>query len=259
MRLLIFGVPRSGTTMLASMLNNPPEFPVLSEPRGLVQATAPDERSLDFLAQLGIRPESWPDAISRLDQVAKAWGVKVVQGGDLRAIVSHAAVRPERIVVVLRDIRHCAVSYRERLKSAGLLGELERRMNWIAVSAQTVLWLNARCLANPDWRERTLFVRYDEVVHSMDARSRIGAWTGFPIGGDVDFHLRQDPRTGGRHGEADLHGGRITAQSLEESARRLVDPDNSALAARMHSRCEEFQQTFGFAGDEQAPVGGAQN
>jgi len=247
MHLAIFGPPRSGTTLLASLLNAPPGHPIIDEPRGLAGEGLPDDYALSQFERLGVPPMPWPQLVAHLESNTTAWGVKLVQGGDLRALIALPRLAPRRILAIVRDIRHCAVSYRERLAQANRLDRLERRMDWMAVAAQTVLWLRGLAESNPEWRDRLLIVRYEDLVHSSATRQHIGAWTGFPTGGELDYFLRGDPRTGGREGEADRHGGRISAAPIAEALRRLARPENAALAEEMHERCADFQQAFGYA------------
>lgn len=227
MNLAVVGVPKSGTSMLCNALTHPGETVVLYEP----WATFDSHHVKGQAASLGYHG----DDILGWAQSHRRWGVKEVKVENIRPTLARD---PEILVLLVRNLRHAALSMRETHQRLGT--DLDLRRSWIEASAALVLELYR------SWpRERLVLCHYERFVQEPAYREAFRRRIDWPaLDGDVDRGLGtwlQRPH------EAARHGGAITGRSL---ARREAESDPQALAfaEQVVQACGPFNQVFGYDG-----------
>lgn len=251
MNLLIVGVGRAGTTLLANLLTNPPRSLVLIEPgitRGGVDAPLREQ-----LRRAGVdAPESAfdaarePDALERFAAILprlagiEKWGVKEVNPAGLDGLVR--VFRPRRYLLAVRDLHYVAASGLRKLK-AGKRGDQNEAwlLDRLSAGADAVMRL-ARELDARAWRA----VRYEDLVASEAERGAIADWLDWPLDGDparcMDLF--------GREAEVTKHDGRVTTRSLGGDAGGAGEAewttDERVFARALIDRVPGFQERFGY-------------
>lgn len=253
MDVFIFGMLRSGTTMLTNLLTNAPEQIVLIEPgitrgdMGLhvkrqierLGATCSDQ---EWLAVGNPLKRFQRHAVPHL-QGAK-WGVKEVNPYGIPELLQKYP--PRKVLLVVRDIRDIvasAVEKDERLNS-------NISDDWILKRARDTydcLLMLERTI--PSFMLRVL--HYERFVQDADYRQELSDWVGFSFSGD----LAQRLDIYGRDYEAQRHDSTIGARSL----RRYQKPGSERQAAIVETAARlmsDYQAHYGYGGDgaDQTPA-----
>lgn len=245
--LLIVGVGRAGTTLLANLLTSPPRSLVLIEPgitRGGVDAPLHEQfnRAGLPLPESAFDASGQPDSLQRFLNILPAmdrfekWGVKEVNPDGLDAL--EQTFRPHRYLLAVRDLRSVAVSGLRKLQAARRADQTELwLLDRLAAGAQAVLRF-AQTL--PADAART--VQYEDLVASEVERNDIARWLDWPMDGDPTRCLDLF----GRESEVTKHDGRVTARSLQSNENEW-SIDERVFARSLIDRVPGFQEWFGYA------------
>jgi hypothetical protein len=254
MDLLIAGVARAGTTLIANLLTTPPARWVLVEP-GITLAGM-NEHVRQMADRFGWRfdeaewyREETPRArferllLPRLSQIEK-WGVKEVNLAGLSDLI--ALYPPRRIVLAVRDMRDCAVSMKEKeTKQGPLAGKV--------LAPKSDDWLHRRLIESANTlvslfenqpRETVRVVRYEDFVSSPAERDALGRWLDWPLDGDPGSNLDLF----GRSYEVERHPTGIGTTSAGRWQHE-ASPDLRAFAGRVAADAVAYQRTFGYGRD----------
>lgn len=269
---IIFGSPRSGTTLLATTLDQHPDIVVPDETDFIIPTAFICDRIKDpvtgrrLIAELIVRTERFPYSLGRhvtpeavadavaqadyrapaivaavYDRVARAAG-KPIAGdkspNDLayaRMLLKHElAASPIRVIHVVRDIRDILLSLAEaQPQDAAELNRYFPRF-W----AQSNLFLQDMYAAAP---ERYHFLRYEDLVADPAAAFRgITAFLGVPF---AEQMLQADGR-GLRHAGQSHH--RHLNQPIRQRRGNWREAMPTDLQARCLTQAREALERFGY-------------
>jgi hypothetical protein len=251
MDLLIAGVARAGTTLIANMLTTPPSRWVLVEP-GITLAGM-GEHVRQMAERFGWRfdeaewyqnetPRERFDRLllPRLSQIEK-WGVKEVNLAGLPELLE--VYPPRRIVLAVRDIRDCAVSMKEKeTKQGPLAGQVlaPKSDDWLhrrlIDSAHTLVSL---LQSHP--RDTLRVVRYEDFVSSADERESLAHWLDWPLAGDPGSNLDLF----GRSYETERHPSGVGTTSAGRW-RDEPSPELRAFAESVVADAVSYQRAFNY-------------
>ena len=161
------------------------------------------------------------------------WGVKEVLAEPIRMAV---AWEPEHLVLLVRDLRQVALSTYET--NQRIPWDLDYRRQRLLDTAQAVMELRR------SWpSDRLTVCHYEEFVSSAEYRETFRQRVSWPtLEGDVARGLSTWLE---RPHEADRHGGRITANSVDYR-RSAQEPEPQQFAARIMAACPSFNRVFGY-------------
>ncbi len=246
MDLLIVGVGRAGTTLLANLLTTPPQSLILIEPgitRGGVDAPLREQfrRAGLQLPESAFDPTREPDSLKRFEAILpsmsifRRWGAKEVNPTGLDRLIE--SFKPARYLLAVRNLHHVAASGLRKLNAAK---RPDQTQDWLlerlGSGADAVLQL-AHTLPSSLFR----VVRYEELVASDTERTSIANWLNWPLDGDPSRCLDLF----GRESEVAKHAGQITTRSVSQSEQAL-SAQEQAFARRLIARATNFQQHFGY-------------
>ena len=222
MDLIVAGTPRSGSTMLASILTNSDEGQVVAnEPR----------RDVSMKKEI---------------RQAARWGVKHVRPAQIRAWST--MWKPPVGIVIVRDIRASISSYVERVGiTPGIPPKRKRimqknRTQWV-VDCSKYIAASVQSGELVPGVPVSLVLKYEYMVQNPEvAIKQIEAVTGWKCNGDPGHHHKRDNRLGGRQYEAERHEGVISAKSLDAWQDRKALPFEAEAA----KECSEYQSVFGY-------------
>ncbi len=223
--LVVAGVPRTGTTLLANLLTVPEERRWCSVEPGHFAVTE-HQRIYNRAKLLG-----WQISSPKIDDVLAflstldRFGVKEVHQGQTQGAIKLA---PLRIVACVRDARDIAVSMADpRFVHA------RRPPTPLGMAQLTNRYLQAF----RGWKNRfpVTVVRYEDLVKSESYRVDLGVALDWPLAGDpsrnLDLYRRGDEKRDG-----------------VVSRRTPADRQQHAeLAVAVHEACCPYQSEFGYA------------
>jgi hypothetical protein len=223
---VLAGVPKSGTSMLCNAMTVAGRTVVLYEPtRGRFRA----ERLQAQAASLGYHGHN----ILGWARKHEKWGVKEVLANPIRKALDWG---PERVVLLVRDLRHVALSTFET--NQRIPWDLDYRRRRLIDTARMVMELASEC------PQKNLFIcNYEEFVSKPEYREAFRLDLNWPtLDGDVARGLSTWLE---RPHEAARHGGRITPNSV--SYRRTChDPEPERFADEIMLACPSFNAMFGY-------------
>jgi hypothetical protein len=226
MDVAVVGVPKSGTSMLCNAMTEPGRAVVLYEP---VSDGFRSERLRRQAASLGFHGRNilgWARAHPK-------WGVKEVLADCIRKV---AAWRPEHLILMVRDLRHVALSTYET--NWRIPWDLEVRRHRLLETADLVMELRRT------WpKERLTLCRYEAFVASAAEREALRRRVNWPaLDGDVGRGLASWLE---RPHEAERHKGQITANSVQYRCREQC-PRALRFAAEVVAAYRPFNRLFGY-------------
>jgi hypothetical protein len=228
LNVVVAGIPKSGTSMLCNAMTVPGRAVVLYEPiRGRFRA----ERLRTQARSLGFDGRNILGWARRHER----WGVKEVLADSIRRAVEW---RPDHVVLLVRDIRHVALSTYET--NQRIPWDLDYRRERLIATAATVMELNQECAS-----DRLTVCQYEEFVSKPEYREAFRRRVDWPtLDGDVARGLSTWLE---RPHEADRHGGCITANSVEYR-RGAQAPEAQQFARGVLSVpvCASFNAMFGY-------------
>jgi hypothetical protein len=224
--LVLAGVPKSGTSMLCNAMTVAGRAVVLYEP---ICGRFRMERLRAQAASLGYHGHN----ILRWASGHEKWGIKEVLPDSIRTAVGWG---PEHVVVLVRDIRHVALSTYET--NERLPWDLEYRRRRLIDSAAVVMELRRKYPP-----ERLTVCHYEAFVSDPEYREVFRQRVGWPtLEGDVGRGLSTWLE---RPHEADRHDGLITANSVAYR-RSSQEPEAERFARDIVTACAAFNVMFGY-------------
>ena len=225
MDVVIAGVPKSGTSMLCNAMTVPGRAVVLYEPTAVGSGWSDSGAG----RQPGLSGPEYP----RLGPQAREMGG---QRGFRRLIRKAVEWGPEHVVLLVRDLRHVALSTYET--NQRIPWDLDYRRQRLLASAEAVMELRR---THPS--DRLTICRYEEFVANPEYREVVRQRANWPtLDGDVGRGLSTWLE---RPHEADRHNGSITANSVAYR-RSPQGPEAERFARDVVSSCASFNEMFGY-------------
>jgi hypothetical protein len=257
MGVMVFGLARSGTTLVSDLLTIPGRSIVISEPEVYKQwsrATAARVHRLARLVGLDI-PEAPPDPDAyggdyqryfdeaMLPAMGKLplWGVKNVDFSGWRVLFKNYP--PQRLILCVRDLRDTALSGLDRIcrlgitfrgSGSGIMRDEAWILSGLAYSVHQLMEMQQR---------PHLLVRYEDLASDPDARQRIADYVGLDRLQEERLNIKAAEMR--RAWEIEKHQGGIGASSVGRFASEPPGPAR-ALAERLWRLLPEYSQTFGY-------------
>lgn len=254
MDVMVFGLARSGTTLVADMLTQPGRSIVISEPeifKHWSRNTAGRVHKLARLVGLDVG-ETPPDAddygrsyaryfreslVPKLRTLDR-WGIKNVDFSGWRSLLR--AFPPQRLIICVRDLRDAAISGIDRICRLGIVFRGVPRLRdeaWVlaglAYSVQELMAM--RALPH-------LVVRYEDLARGT-AQQAIADYVGLDRLQEDRFNLKAADLK--RAWEIEKHQGRISDASVGRFAAEPPGPVR-ALAERLWRLLPEYSAAFGY-------------
>lgn len=254
---LMASMGRSGSTMIANWLTQPPERVVLIEP-SLFALRNPDMVRVQLPAfSVPADDTEWtfPDSdwqsrfrrlfAPRLD--GRRWALKEVLVAESTRVM--AAFAPLRVVVTVRDIGMIAASFLEKHRRQGNQDRFDA--GWVgAYCRRESAAMVALCRTMDRDDVPYHVVRYEDFVASPQARACLSAFVGWPGGGDPQRHFGKL----GRAFEIGRHASGVSTHS-PSLPERALEPEELALLPAILADCAAYQDAFGFgAVSESSPT-----
>jgi hypothetical protein len=257
MGVMVYGLARSGTTLVSDLLTVPGHSIVISEPeifKHWSRATAARVHRLGRLVGLDLgeeppRPEPYGASYQRyfdkalLPELNKLplWGIKNVDFSGWRSLF--AGYPPRRLILCVRDLRDIAISGLDRICRLGLRFRgtdrgIMRDEAWLMAG----LAYSVRELM--EMRKRPhLLVRYEDLVSDPQTRRRIADYVGL----DRLQEDRPNLEAAGmrRAWEIEKHNGAIGTESVGRFASEPPGPVR-ALAERLWRLLPDYSRAFGY-------------
>lgn len=247
MKLAIFGMMRSGTTLLCDLFTVPGEGLVLLEPN-LHLGVRPDQL-YDQLLKFGINidPEEWA-AVSGTEfrayfdqrilpelQKLTYWGVKMVNFARWQEFLE--AYPPQELLLCVRDIRDVVLS---ALDLAPKLAESVDE-HWIEQRAIET----AQALVEMSAQARHV-LRYEDFCHDPEQLIALAGQLGLPRVGDRRYGLEAVPH---RLYEQRKHGSSVSTRSVGRYASEPPGPKRE-LADQVWKQCQAYCECFDYEAAE---------
>ena len=224
--LLVIGVPRSGTSMLASVLHSP------------------EKQWIFYEAQTWLRLKD-VDAFTACPK----WGSKQINVRDIKQFSS--THRPRQILAITRHVRDCGMSYAIRAEDhfqnechQVIQNEVMRRC-WM-VSSMCRYLTEAKeqggiRVSKEEILPVTLWVKYEDLVsRPEETKERIREATGWECLGSPDHFLVNIPHVLSRVEEAKQHHKQISKVSLDKYKDVHIPP----IIQSLMKGCQRYTDTF---------------
>ena len=251
MGVMVFGLARSGTTLVSDLLTIPGRSVVISEPEIFKQWSRMTATRVHRLARLvGLeldedppQPEAYDASYQRyfdetlLPELNKLslWGIKNVDFSGWRPLFN--SYPPRRLILCVRDLRDTAISGLDRICRLGITfrgsgSGIMRDEAWVlaglAYSVRELMEM--RKLPH-------LLVRYEDLVTDPDVRQRIAGYVGLDRLQEDRLNLKAAEMR--RAWEIEKHQGTIGTASVGRFAGEPPGPVRS-LADRLWRLLPEF-------------------
>jgi hypothetical protein len=246
---LMASMGRSGSTMIANWLTDPPGRVVLIEPAlfalrnpDMVRVQLPEFSPPATDAEWTLPDADWQARFRRLFAprlAGRRWALKEVLVAESQRVIT--ALAPPRVVVTVRDIGAIAASFFEKHRRQGNRDRFDAA--WVgAYCRRESAAMAALCAAMEADGLPHHVVRYEDFVASPDVRARLAEFVGWPGGGHPQRHLGKL----GRGFETERHASGISTRtpSLPD---RALEPDELALLPAIIADCASYQEYFGFS------------
>lgn len=186
-------------------------------------------------------------AIKWIKAHIRLWSAKEVRYASIQYMLRKQ--KPRKIIVLVRDIRHAAVSYRERLiRLYDGKVSADERFRQVTLPVANLL---IRLCALPNAR----IVRYEDFCRNPSERASLADWLGFPLDGNLKCGFTTEQWANPAHGrlhEYRFHKGRITTKSVVR--RQTLDVVGEQAHAEFAAHLAfKYQKFFGYS-DAEAPM-----
>jgi hypothetical protein len=257
MGVMVFGLARSGTTLVSDLLTIPGRSIVISEPEIFKQWSRTTSARVHRLARMvGLdldeeppQPEPYGASYQRyfdetlLPELTKLqlWGIKNVDFSGWRRLFS--SYPPRRLILCVRDLRDTAISGLDRICRLGITfrgagSGIMRDEAWVlaglAYSVRELMEM--RKLPH-------LLVRYEDLAADPEVRRRIADYVGLDRLQEERLNLKAAEMR--RAWEVEKHQGTIGTASIGRFASEPPGPVK-ALADRLWRLLPEYSKAFGF-------------
>jgi hypothetical protein len=257
MGVMVFGLARSGTTLVSDLLTIPGRSIVNRQPEIYTQwsrATTARVHRLSRMVGLDI-PEDPPESDAYganyqryFDEVMlpamgrlPLWGIKNVDFSGWRVLFRNYP--PQRLILCVRDLRDTALSGLDRIcrlgitfrgSGSGIMRDEAWILSGLAYSVHQLMEMQQR---------PHLLVRYEDLASDPDARQRIADYVGLDRLQEERLNIKAAEMR--RAWEIEKHQGGIGASSVGRFASEPPGPAR-ALAERLWRLLPEYSQTFGY-------------
>ncbi|MFZ5792709.1 MAG: sulfotransferase [Pseudomonadota bacterium] len=255
MGVMVFGLARSGTTLVSDLLTVPGRSVVISEPEIFKHWSRKTAERVHRLARLvgldvGEEPpaaQAYGNSYARyfqealLPELAKLdlWGIKNVDFSGWRQLF--AAYPPKKLILCVRDLRDTAISGIDRIcrlaitfRGTPYLRDEAWVLAGLAFSVRELMQM--RKLPH-------LLVRYEDLATDPDMRRRIADYVGLDRLQEDRLNLKAAEMR--RAWEVEKHRGTIGAASVGRFAAEPPGPVK-ALAERLWRLLPEYSEAFGY-------------
>jgi hypothetical protein len=257
MGVMVFGLARSGTTLVSDLLTIPGRSLVISEPEIFKQWSRTTSARVHRLARMaGLdldeeppQPEPYGSSYQRyfdetlLPELKKLsfWGIKNVDFSGWRGLFN--SYPPRRLILCVRDLRDTAISGLDRICRLGITfrgtgSGIMRDEAWLLAG----LVYSVRELM--EMRKLPhLLVRYEDLAADPEVRRRIADYVDLDRLQEERFNLQAAEMR--RAWEIEKHQGTIGTASVGRFASEPPGPVK-ALAERLWRLLPEYSEAFGF-------------
>ncbi|MCA8986473.1 MAG: tetratricopeptide repeat protein [Planctomycetaceae bacterium] len=253
MKLAIYGMMRSGTTLLCDQLSVPGRGLVLLEPN--MHLDGWPNQLLTQLQQFGIplEEQEWKSTAARgvpfadyfqsriLPELEKLeyWGVKMVNFSHWRDFLTRYPA--EHLILCVRDLRDVILS------ALDLAPRLENFVDaqWIAKRAKET----AQAIVAMSERPHTL-VRYEDFCTQPELIEGLAVQLGIPQATDHRLSLEAVPH---RKYENEKHGGRVSTKSIHRFEQEPAGQRRD-LAEKIWQECAAYNERFGYTQTQSKPA-----
>lgn len=245
MKVAIYGMMRSGTTLLCDKLTVPGRGVVLLEPN--IHMSGWPFHICKQLNDFGVavQEEDWKQAsqsesfqsyfnrevLPRLEEL-DYWGVKMVNFADSDRFLT--AYPPEHLILCVRDMRDVVLSAQDLAPKLGNFVDEA----WIEKRALET----AEALVKMARRPHTL-MRYEDMCTRPRLIDDLAARMGLPRPGDHRLSLEAVPH---RLYEHTKHEGKVSSKSIQRFESEPEGPRKD-LARKVWEQCSEFNELFGYS------------
>jgi hypothetical protein len=255
MGIAVYGLPRSGTTLVSDLLTVPGHAIVMSEPDLYKSWNRSIARRLHTLVEsVGValpggvpQPEDWGGSYAHYIRTELAprlaaldlWGMKCVDFSDRARLFEEFP--PAKLILCLRDLRDTLLSGIDRICRMPLIfrsSGYRRDEAWVFSALCYNAWELMAMREQPH-----LALRYEDVATDPAILERIAAYAGLE---------RLDPARNNlaaagwhRKWEVEKHGDAISAASVGRFDREPDGPIKS-LAMRLSQLVPEYADAFGY-------------
>ncbi len=263
MDVMVFGLARSGTTLLADLLTIPGRSVVISEPEIFKYWSRQTAGRVHKLAQLvGLDvgaeppdPEAYGRSYARYFRetlvpklgTLERWGIKNVDFSGWRPLLQ--AFPPKRLILCVRDLRDAAISGIDRICRLGIVFRGVPRMRdeaWVlaglAYSVQELMAMS---------KLPHLVVRYEDLARGSETLQAVADYVGLDRLQEDRLNLKAADLK--RAWEIEKHQSRISAASVGRFAAEPPGPVR-ALAERLWRLLPEYSQAFGYETPPEDPA-----
>jgi hypothetical protein len=255
MGVAVYGLPRSGTTLISDLLTVPGHALVISEPdiykawnRNIARRVHALAGSVGLELPGGVpEPGDWHGSYAEFVRHELAprlarfdlWGIKCVDFSDWRRLF--AEFPPAKLVLCLRDLRDLVLSGIDRISRMPLVfrsSGTRRDEAWVLSALAYNGWELLAMRSEPHFA-----IRYEDVARDPAILEALARYVGLE---------RLDPTRNNlaaagwhRRWEIEKHGDGITAASVGRFAREPAGPIRS-LAERLWRLMPEYGEAFGY-------------
>jgi hypothetical protein len=255
MDFVIYGILRSGTTVLSDLLTVKDKSLVLYEPDILLTSYKNEKQDAEgheaiykSLNGFGIDSSEfkcwdkrkYPTFLQFFDKKIyptlsklQSWGVKLVRFDDWEGFL--AAYQPQRLILSVRDIRDVVLS----------AYDLATKLNTLVFNE---LWIEKRVIDSCNQLVKMsklphFLVRYEDLCSNTCMQQNVSKYVGVDTLGEKISNF--DNVVSYRKSEQEKHGGTISSLSI---SRYRSEPTSPALglANYLWRLCPEYSETFGY-------------
>lgn len=254
MHVIIYGLMRSGTTLVADLLSVPGRSLIISEPDLYAWQPRTVARVCDTMAEWGLidhdvslergdhkmfMPRFMDALVPRLATL-DCWGIKQVNFANWRHLMR--AFEPGKLILCVRDLRDIVLSsldlmHRQLLAFPG--GRHARDEAWVVArlvhGAHELMTM--RDMAH-------MVVRYEDIVSDPDQRAAVAAHAGVAGLGRERPNLRREPAARAQW-ERGKHGDAISDRSVGRYNREPAGP-TKFLAEWVWRLLPAYSEAFGY-------------
>ncbi|NKB49458.1 MAG: hypothetical protein GKS02_08850 [Alphaproteobacteria bacterium] len=252
---VVYGVMRSGTTLVCDLLTVPERSLIFNEPmilEGWPDAKVKEMHAVAKAFGLGVEDqpptrETYGSFAGYFEQAMGAelaaldnWGVKEVHFNYWRALLDQ--YQPDRLVICVRDLRDIALSALDLVRGSLLAfpgGQRLRDEAWLVArlrhDVREILAL----------RQRPHFLAsYEDLTQRLETQDDLAAYVGLTALGSGTVN-RKTAAGASRQRELDKHGAAISSRSVGRHGTEDAGPA-LALANYIWQALPEYSQAFGY-------------
>lgn len=219
--LLVTGMPRSGTTLVANLLTMPPKAICMVEPGSF--SVPIQNKAYKAASSLGLKPKSnsSKDVLEVLTNIK--WGIKEVKPDIYN--ISYRRLKPKKVAVCIRDARDIAISLKEMFRTKDKSTEsVSNRVQNYASSLLSFL----KEIKDP------IFIKYEKLCDDDTYLKRIEDQLGWKMRGNPSRGLAS-------YGRGDEVRDGIFCRRT-----KIDRKNNKDLISSVNEKCTKYQKKFNY-------------